>query len=143
MIIDGKKIAREIIEELKTSYEVEDLGPYELNPEDDYPKYTLKVAKKVAENPESEGILICRSGIGVSIAANKVKGCYAALCFTKQHAEKAREHNNANVLCLDADYTGDDPLEITKTFLSTNFAGWDSRHGRRVKEVLDIEAGKL
>lgn len=136
----GFELKKEIIEFLSTeNFEVQDCGPFELVPDDDYPVYAFNVAKEVLADKQSLGILICRSGSGVCIAANKVKGIYAALCFSKEHAEKAREHNNANVLCLDADFAGEDPKEIAKTFLNTNFAGWESRHGRRVKQIVDFE----
>jgi len=123
-----------------------DCGAETVDPEDDYPIYAINLCNKLADdNVEgAKGILICRSGVGMSIVANKVKGIYAALCSTQEQAAKAREHNNANVLCLDADY-GDDQqhLDVIKAFLSTDFAGWDSRHGRRLKQILDYEGEHL
>jgi len=123
-----------------------DCGAESVDPDDDYPVYALKLCKQLTEeNLEgSMGILICRSGVGMSIVANKVKGIYAALCSTQEQAIKAREHNNANVLCLDADYV-DDLLhfDVIKAFLTTEFAGWDSRHGRRLKQIIDVETEHL
>ncbi|MCA9379048.1 RpiB/LacA/LacB family sugar-phosphate isomerase, partial [Candidatus Dojkabacteria bacterium] len=111
----------------------QDLGPAELDPDDDYPPFAFAVGEKVALDPESIGILICRSGNGMAIAANKVKGVRAALCFSPEHATKAREDDHANVLALDADYAGADPLEIVKAFLSAEEHG--GRHERRVEMI--------
>jgi ribose 5-phosphate isomerase B len=115
-----------------------DLGPENLNPEDDYPQFAFNLAETVAANPNSLGLLICRSGIGMSIAANKVKGCYAALCFSIEHAKKARQHNHANVLVLDADY-GDEALhlQIVDAFLHAEPEA--ERHQRRVEQIKAYE----
>lgn len=127
------------LESLNT-YEVQDLGAPTLNEEDDYTKYAEAVAQKVSEDESSIGILICRSGIGMCIAANKYKNIYAALCFTETHAIKAKQHNNANILCLDSDYgSKEDHFKITKTFLENSFEGFESRHGRRVSQIKEIE----
>lgn len=123
-----------------------DCGAENVDPDDDYPTYGLALCNRMMDdNVEGAlGILICRSGIGMSIIANKVKGIYAGLCSTREQAHKAREHNNANVLCLDAEYVDDQMhLEIVKTFVTTEFGGWDSRHGRRVKAILDYEQEHL
>lgn len=118
--------------------EVQDLGPAELNPGDDYPPFAFAVGEKVAEDSESMGILICRSGNGMAIAANKVKGVRAALCFGVEHARKAREDDHANILVLDADYQGEDPLKIVQAFLATQELG--GRHQRRVEMIGEYEA---
>ena len=123
-----------------------DLGADVMVPDDDYPQYAFKLAQKVAEESKNGamGILMCRSGVGMSISANKVKGVYAALCFTRENAMKAREHNDSNVLCLDADYQDLDlHKEIIKAFIETEFGGWDSRHGRRVLQIQDFEQTHL
>ncbi len=125
---------------------LQDLGPQIYNEKDDYPDFAERVAKEISSlgmdenyNHNAFAILICRSGNGMCIAANKVKGAYAALCFSVSHAIKAREHDNANILCLDSDYEGDDPIDIVKAFTSASFAGKDTRHGRRFQKVLEIE----
>lgn len=123
-----------------------DLGAETLDPNDDYPVYGLKLCNRLIEDNEEDarGVLICRSGVGMSIVANKVKGIYASLCFTREHAVKAREHNNSNVLCLDADYVDEQiHMDIVKTFLSTEFSGWDTRHGRRAMQIMDYERDHL
>ena len=114
----------------------EDLGTYS---EDscDYPIFAERVAKRVVAG-EAKGILVCGSGIGVSIAANKVKGVRAALCMNSELAEMSRRHNDANILCIGAKYT--DFREVKKmvnVFLTTEFEG--ARHQRRVQEIKDIE----
>jgi ribose 5-phosphate isomerase B len=116
---------------------VQDLGPVELNPDDDYPPFAFAVGEKVAEDSESMGILICRSGNGMAIAANKVKSVRAALCFGVEHARKAREDDHANILVLDADYQAEDPIKIVQTFLATQELG--GRHEMRVGMIGEYE----
>ena len=139
----GFELKKEILnhkEFNKLGIEFVDLGPSHLKEDDDYPDYAFTLTQEIKKQPSSQGILICRSGIGMCIAANKVKGIYAALCFTPRHAIKAREHNNANVLCLDSDYEDKEiHFKIIENFIKTEFAGFESRHGRRVKEIMDYE----
>ncbi|MDO4199263.1 MAG: ribose 5-phosphate isomerase B [Clostridia bacterium] len=104
----------------------------------DYPVFAGKVAKEVVSTGNAKGILVCGSGIGVSIAANKVKGIRAALCMSSELAEMSRRHNDANILCLGARYIDFEAAKsIIKIFLSTEFEG--GRHERRVQEIKDIE----
>src|SRR3989344_6819277 len=100
---------------------LEDLGAKELVPNDDYPDYALMVAQKVAENPdENRGILICGSGVGVDIVANKIKGVRSALCFDIKQAQASRNDDNTNVLSLSADFISEDLAKaIVKTWLET------------------------
>ncbi|MCA9380678.1 RpiB/LacA/LacB family sugar-phosphate isomerase [Candidatus Dojkabacteria bacterium] len=135
----GFELKKQVIAAISDMYEVEDLGAYELNPDDDYPDYAKKVAENVSQELDSRGILICRSGNGVAITANKINGAYAAVCFSKHHAEMAVTDDNANICCLDADYEGEDPIEIVKSFLNSEFAGMETRHGRRFKKIQEIE----
>lgn len=133
----GFELKERLLKEL--DYDITDMGPYEFNEDDDYPDYAFPLAESVANTKDALGILICRSGNGVAIAANKVDGSYAALCFSTKHALKAREDDNANICCLDADYEGDDPIEIVRTFIETRFAGIDTRHGRRWGKIVEYE----
>ena len=104
----------------------------------DYPIFAEKAAKKVINTENAKGILVCGSGIGVSIAANKVKGIRAALCMNDELAEMSRRHNDANILCLGARYIDFEAAKkIIKIFLSTEFEG--GRHKRRIREIKDIE----
>ncbi|MBR3204149.1 RpiB/LacA/LacB family sugar-phosphate isomerase [Candidatus Saccharibacteria bacterium] len=123
-----------------------DLGPTEFEPDDDYNDYANKLAKKVLENKDSKGILICGSAIGVSIQANRHKGIRAAVINNLEDAIKTREHNDSNILCLSADHlrNSKDPLEteksledtsaIVEAFLNTKFSN-EERHIRRIKKL--------
>ena len=86
-----------------------DLGPSEYNKDDDYNDYAVKVSKSVLENPNSFGVLLCGSAIGISMQANRFKGIRAAIVDDEGIARLSREHNNANIICLSADRIGDDP----------------------------------
>lgn len=104
----------------------------------DYPAYAIKVAQVVANEPDSQGILCCGTGIGMSIAANKVKGIRAALCNDLFCAQMSREHNNANILCLGARVVSAKlGLKIVETFLATNFDG--GRHSKRLNQIREFE----
>ncbi len=114
-------------------FEVDDKGTY--NEESvDYPDFAHLVSKEVEENEEVRGILLCGSGNGITIAANKHAGIRAALCWTEEIAILARQHNNANVLSLPARFISiEDALKITDVFLSTEFEG--GRHQRRIDKI--------
>ena len=100
----------------------------------DYPSYGHEVGNYVVENKVDRGIVICGSGIGISIAANKVKGVRAALCTSAMHAELSRKHNDANVLALGARLTNYDEIEsIVKIWLKTDFEG--GRHLDRINKI--------
>ena len=122
-------------------YETEDLGCYDSSSVD-YPDIAKGVAGAVSEGKFEQGILICGTGIGMSMAANKVCGVRAALCRDVLSAHRAREHNDANVLCLSGDIlTLDEALEIVKAYFDSHFEG--GRHARRVEKmkVMEIENG--
>ncbi|HIE60078.1 MAG TPA: ribose 5-phosphate isomerase B [Persephonella sp.] len=108
----------------------------------DYPIFGESVAETVAKGEADKGIVICGTGIGISISANKVKGVRAALCTNEYMARMARKHNDANVLALGARVLGVDlALSIVETFLNTEFEG--GRHERRVHLIHNIEQLKL
>lgn len=103
----------------------------------DYPTYGKAVAHAVADGACEQGILICGTGIGISITANKVKGVRAALCSDVFSAKATREHNNANILAMGARVIGPGlALEIVKAFLGTPFSN-DARHSRRIEQIED------
>ena len=123
------------------SIEVEDFGCYSTESVD-YAVYGAKVAHCVADGKADYGVLVCSTGIGISMAANKVKGIRAALCSDTHAAEMTRRHNNANVLCLGGLVTEEKTaLEIVDTFLKFDFEG--GRHQRRIDQIADIENGRL
>jgi ribose 5-phosphate isomerase B len=104
----------------------------------DYPDYAFDVAAKVGGGEADRGILICGSGIGMAIAANKVPGVRAAPCLDLQSAEMSRRHNDLNVLCLSADVTAEPLIErMVQTWLSTPFEG--GRHARRIEKISERE----
>lgn len=106
----------------------------------DYPDLALKVARDVAEGHAERGVLLCGSGLGMSITANKVCGVRAALCHDELTAQLSRRHNDANVLCLPADLVGDALMQsMVRTWLLTEFEG--GRHARRVEKIVRAEHG--
>jgi len=131
-----KQAIMTLLEELGHSYQ--DFGTYTTDSVD-YPDIAREVAEAVARSEFEHGILICSSGIGMSIAANKVKGIRAALCCGTFGADRARRHNDANVLCLGAN-SMEIPLalDIVKVYLTTPFEG--GRHQRRLDKIRNIEA---
>ena len=119
-------------------FKVEDLGTFQPEPPCDYPRISYHLARRVAKTKNARGILVCMTGIGHSIAANKVLGAYAALCYNKEAALLSREHNNANILVVGAKFVSPtEMLEIIDVWLKTKFAG--GRHLRRVKQIKEIE----
>ena len=131
---------KEIIKKflISNEYEIEDLGPYEYDANDDYPDYALKVCEKVLET-NGKAILICGSGQGMDRAANKIPGIYAEVCWDELTAKHAKEHSNANVLCF-GERTVKPALaeKLVKIWLETPFKG-EERHLRRLNKVREIE----
>lgn len=118
--------------------EVADLGTHQENPPTDYPDIAAKLSRRVAEGTFDRGLLICGTGIGMSIAANKIKGIRAARCVTKRDAALSREHNDANVLALGGMTTSfKSAKEIVKVWLKAKPEG--GRHLRRVKKIATLE----
>jgi ribose 5-phosphate isomerase B len=121
-------------------HEVLDVGP-EGNESVDYPDFAFQVGRAVSEGRVDRGILIDGTGIGMCIAANKVRGVLAAPCHDSITVEMSRRHNNANVLCLSADLLGDELIDrMIRIWLETEFEG--GRHARRVDKIARYEAGQ-
>ncbi|MBN2126885.1 MAG: ribose 5-phosphate isomerase B [Candidatus Diapherotrites archaeon] len=119
---------------VKKGFTLIDLGTHS-NESVDYPDYAKKIAGKILKEKNSIGILICGTGIGMSISANRFKGIRAALCWNSKTAKLARNHNNANVLCLGARVLKKrDALRIANVFLKEN-PSKEERHKRRVKKI--------
>jgi ribose 5-phosphate isomerase B len=122
-------------------HEVVDYGPPS-GESVDYPDFALEVAKAVGEKRVDRGILICGTGIGMCIAANKVRGVRAAPCHDSITAEMSRRHNNSNVLCLSADLLGEELIErMVRIWLQTEFEG--GRHARRVDKITRFEESPI
>jgi ribose 5-phosphate isomerase B len=121
-------------------HDVTDVGPGAPGSVD-YPDYALEVARAVGDGRADRGILICGTGIGMCIAANKVRGVRAAPCHDSITAELSRRHNDSNVLCLSADLLGEELIErMIRIWLETPFEG--GRHARRVEKIMKYEAGE-
>jgi ribose 5-phosphate isomerase B len=130
-----KEALKPLIESLGLT--VRDVGVYEAKPAD-YPDIAVKVADLVAAGTATRGVLIDGAGIGSSMAANKVAGIRAALCYDKASARNSREHNDSNVLTLGARLlTQSQAEEVLRTWIATPFAG--GRHQARVQKIMDIE----
>lgn len=132
-------LKNDVVEKLrKEGYEVEDFGIHEQKSVD-YPDYALPVAEAVASGRADKGILICGTGIGMSIAANKVKGIRCALCSDTFSAHATREHNDANILAFGERVVGEGlAMDIVDTFLKTPFSD-DDRHVKRIAKISAIE----
>ncbi len=129
--IDIKAYVKKLFEE--RGHEVIDLGPYDKN-RVDYPDFAAKVCQSVLKEEGSKGILICGSGIGMSMAANKFDGIRAALCHNEYSAKMAREHNDANVICLGERVSGYGMVEaIIDAWDKASFEG--GRHEGRVEKI--------
>jgi ribose 5-phosphate isomerase B len=132
---EAKQQIKAIVTQL--GHECIDVGTNDSNPVD-YPDIAYLAAKEVTEKKADRAILACATGLGMSIAANKVKGIRAALCHDELSAQISRDHNDANVLCLSGDQVGEVLLrKIVEVWLSTKFSG--GRHLRRVKKIKAIE----
>ena len=127
----------------ENGYEVLDMGAETLIPTDDYPDYALAVAEAVASEKVQRGIIICGSGIGACIAANKIPGVRACPCHDTYSAHQGVEHDDMNVLCLGARVVGGAlAMEVVEAFLKARFSG-EERHRRRLQKVLDIESQNM
>jgi ribose 5-phosphate isomerase B len=134
--IDLKDYTVELLKE--KGHEVIDLGPFSKD-RVDYPDYAIKVSESVLKDPTSEGILICGSGIGMSMAANRYTGIRAALCHDAYTAKVARGHNNANILCFGERIVGRGVAEsILDSWIASNFDG--GRHSGRVEKIEAINS---
>jgi len=135
----GYELKNKIISFLKKGgYGVKDFGTHSKE-SCDYPMIGFEVAKAVGDGNADKGILICKTGVGMTIIANKVRGVRAAACYDTKMARSSREHNDCNVIVLAANYTDfKKSKNMLKIWLATGHLG--ERHGRRVKQIGDIES---
>lgn len=136
---------KEILKQWLTAegYDVADCGNTVLDPSDDNPLFAIAVAQRVQQDPAGMGIVCCGSGVGVNIAANKVKGIRCGLLFDPQQTFAARKDDDINVLALASDYTDDESAkQIVKTFLNTPFSG-EERYRRRIAQIHAQEEGNV
>jgi ribose 5-phosphate isomerase B len=137
----GYPLKAEMMQALKQAgHEPIDLGAYSIDPTDDYPDFALAVGQAIQSHQAERGIVICGSGVGACVAANKMRGIRAGLCHDTYSAHQGVEHDDMNVLCLGARVIGDElAREIVLAFANARFNGED-RHVRRLNKVLKIEA---
>lgn len=120
-------------------HDVLDMGAHAYNSDDDYPDFALAVAQAVASGEVARGVMVCGSGVGASIAANKVTGVRAAMCHDTYSAHQGVEHDDMNVLCLGARIVGmEQARELVAAYLGARFSG-EERHKRRLEKVKAIE----
>lgn len=136
----GFPLNERVIAELRAAgHEIEDFGTHDGSVPDDYPDYALKVGRAVQSGACEIGIIICGSGVGASVAANKLRGVRAALCGDTYSGHQSREHDDCNVLCLGARVVGVElALEIVRAFVNARFTG-EERHRRRLQKVAEME----
>ncbi len=121
-------------------HEVLDLGAHQEDPDDDYPDFARYVAQAIQHGQADRGVLVCGSGVGASVAANKHRGIRAAVCHDAYSAAQGVEHDDMNVLCIGGRIIGQSLAETLVTqFVNANFSG-EERHKRRLEKVLAIEA---
>lgn len=135
---NGVKEKEELIAKIK-GYEFIDMST-DNTPIDDYPDFAFRVAEAVVNKEVDYGILMCGTGIGMSIAANKVKGVRCAHCSSKEQAHLAKEHNNANIIALSYKQDINELMSMIEEFLKTPFSE-DERHVRRINKVISYEEG--
>ena len=130
----GFNLKNEIINDLnKKKYKITNLGSYNNDPVD-YPTFAKKVAKKVSKNKSYFGVLVCGSGTGMAMAANKVKNIRAAMCYNVKNTKLSRLHNNANIITVGSRLTSKNlAIKLINIFLKTKFEG--GRHLRRIKDI--------
>ena len=140
----GYPLNERIIAELsKAGYEIIDLGTHLGTVADDYPDYALEVGRAIQSGEAEIGILICGSGVGASVAANKMRGVRTAVCHDTYSAHQGVEHDDMNILTLGARVIGIEPaVECSLAFLGATFSG-EPRHQRRLDKVLAIEAASM
>ena len=137
----GYPLNERVIEELRhAGHEITDFGTHDGSVGDDYPDYAKQVGEAVQNGAAEIGILICGSGVGAAVAANKLRGIRAALCGDTYSAHQSREHDDCNVLCLGARVIGPElALELVRSFVGARFTG-EERHVRRLAKVAAMEA---
>ena len=137
---NGYELKNEIAEILKQNgHEVIDIGPHSMDPLDDYPDYAKPLANSVSTGDTERGIMVCGSGVGASVAANKVKGVRAAVCHDVYSAHQGVEHDDMNVLCLGSRIVGSEVVrELVSAFISAEYTN-EERHARRLGKVIEME----
>lgn len=136
----GFPLKQEIVPVLESAgHIVQDIGAHTYDAQDDYPDFAKPVAEAVASGKADRGIVVCGSGVGACVAANKLKGVRASVCHDTYSAAQGVEHDDMNVLCLGARVVGPSlATELVKAFIGAKFSG-EARHRRRLEKVLALE----
>jgi ribose 5-phosphate isomerase B len=136
----GSILIETVLDEVRSlGHQALDLGTHDCVTPDDYPDRAADVAAALVDGRAERGVLICGSGVGASVAANKVRGIRAAVCHDTYSAHQGVEHDNMNVLCLGSRVIGVElALELVRTFLGANFTG-EPRHKRRLEKIAVME----
>ncbi len=135
----GFPLKNELLARLRDTYEISNFGAHTFDANDDYPDFVRAVTAAVASGQVQRGILVCGSGVGACVAANKVPGIRASVCHDTYSAHQGVEHDDMNVLCLGARVIGTElAVELAMAFLNARFTG-EERHRRRLGKVLAIE----
>lgn len=136
----GYPLNERIIAELRAAgHEILDFGTHDGSQPDDYPDYAKQVGEAIQQGDAEIGILVCGSGVGAAVAANKLRGIRAALCSDTYSARQSREHDDCNLLCLGARVVGVElALELVRTFVAARFSG-EERHRRRLRKIAEME----
>ena len=136
----GFPLNERVIAELRgAGHEITDFGTHDGSTPDDYPDYARQVGQAIQRGEAEIGILVCGSGVGAAVAANKLRGIRAALCGDTYSAHQCREHDDCNVLCLGARVVGVElALDIVRAFVNAQFSG-EERHLRRLRKVAEME----
>ena len=137
----GFEMKNLVAEHVKSlGHTVVDAGAYEYDALDDFPDFSEAVALRVADGSAERGLIVCGSGVGASVAANKVRGIRAGLCHDTYSARQGVEHDDMNVVCIGARIIGEElAKEIVTAFLSARFINEEKKYVRRLNKVLDIE----
>ena len=136
----GYPLNERVMDELRNAgHELIDFGTHDASVADDYPDYARLIGEAVQNDAAEIGILVCGSGVGAAVAANKMRGIRAALCGDTYSARQSREHDDCNVLCLGARVVGVElALEIVRAFVAARFSG-EERHRRRLAKIEAME----
>jgi ribose 5-phosphate isomerase B len=138
----GFPLNERIIEELRRDHELIDFGTHDGSIPDDYPDYAKQVGESIQNGAAEIGILVCGSGVGAAVAANKLRGIRAALCGDTYSAHQSREHDDCNVLCVGARVVGVElALDIVRSFVAARFTG-EERHRRRLAKIQSLEMNR-
>lgn len=136
----GFPLNERVIAELRAAgHEIIDFGTHDGSQPDDYPDYARQVGEAIQQGDAEIGILVCGSGVGAAVAANKLRGIRAVLCSDTYSARQSREHDDCNVLCLGARVVGVElALELVRAFVAARFSG-EERHRRRLRKIAEME----